>query len=94
MNILAWLVVGAVAGGLVGFVIRGGELGTVGHVIVGIVGALIAGLAVAAWLRINDPIQGLLDIPTAVLAGVGAAAAVVLVRLLGALGLDEPEPDV
>src|SRR5579859_1535302 len=42
-GIIAWLIVGAIAGWLAGLVLRGGGFGIVGDVVVGLVGALIGG---------------------------------------------------
>ncbi|MCL6649986.1 MAG: GlsB/YeaQ/YmgE family stress response membrane protein [Chloroflexi bacterium] len=42
-GILAWLLVGLIAGWLAGLVMRGGGFGIVGDIIVGIVGAVIGG---------------------------------------------------
>ena len=43
-GILAWLVVGLIAGFLASVVMRGGGYGVLGDIIVGIVGAFIGGL--------------------------------------------------
>ena len=43
LDILIWLVIGAVAGWLAGQLIRGGGFGLIGNIIVGIVGSVIAG---------------------------------------------------
>ena len=43
VNILIWLVIGAVAGWLAGNVIRGGGYGLIGDIVVGILGSIIAG---------------------------------------------------
>ena len=44
MNIIAWLVLGAIAGYLAGFLVKGDEgYGVIGHVVLGIVGALVGG---------------------------------------------------
>ena len=45
-GILAWLIVGLIAGFLASVVMRGGGYGIVGDIIVGIVGAFIGGLLV------------------------------------------------
>jgi uncharacterized membrane protein YeaQ/YmgE (transglycosylase-associated protein family) len=47
VNILAWLIVGGIAGWLASLVVRGGGLGVVGDVIVGIVGALLGGVVLS-----------------------------------------------
>ena len=43
-GLLAWLVVGLIAGFLASMVMRGGSYGIVGDIIIGIVGAFIGGL--------------------------------------------------
>ncbi len=42
-SIIIWIIVGAIAGWLAGMVVKGGGFGLIGDIIVGIVGALIAG---------------------------------------------------
>ena len=42
-SIIIWLIVGAIAGWLAGMVVKGGGFGLIGDIIVGIVGAVIAG---------------------------------------------------
>ncbi len=44
MGILAWIIIGGIAGWLAGLVVHGTGLGLLGDVIVGIVGAFIGGL--------------------------------------------------
>ncbi len=46
-GLIAWLVVGLIAGFLASVVMRGGGYGIVGDIIVGIVGAFIGGLLVS-----------------------------------------------
>ena len=51
-GVIVWLIVGAIAGWLAGIVVKGGGFGLIGDIIVGIIGAFIAG-----WLlpMINFP---------------------------------------
>ena len=42
-TILIWLLVGAVAGWLAGVIVKGAGFGLVGNIIVGIIGAVVAG---------------------------------------------------
>ena len=42
-GIIAWLVVGLVAGWLAGMVMKGGGYGIVGDIVIGLVGALVGG---------------------------------------------------
>lgn len=44
VTIIAWIVLGAIAGWIAGLLVRGDEgLGVIGHIILGIVGALVGG---------------------------------------------------
>ena len=77
MSIIAWIVLGAIAGYLAGFLVRGDErLGIIGHIVLGIVGALIGGFLAGA-LFASDPIKGPLDLGSIVTATIGAVIAVV-----------------
>jgi uncharacterized membrane protein YeaQ/YmgE (transglycosylase-associated protein family) len=42
-SLLAWLIIGAIAGWLAGLVVQGTGFGLIGDIIIGIVGAFIAG---------------------------------------------------
>ncbi len=42
-SIVIWLVIGAVAGFLAGLIMDGGGFGLIGNIIVGIIGAVVAG---------------------------------------------------
>ena len=43
-GIIAWLVVGLIAGWLAGVVMKGGGFGVIGDIVVGLVGAFVGGL--------------------------------------------------
>ena len=76
MGIIAWLVVGAIAGYIAGFLVKGDEsLGVIGHIVLGIVGALVGGF-IAGLLTGGDYISGI-NITTIVVAVIGAIVAVV-----------------
>jgi uncharacterized membrane protein YeaQ/YmgE (transglycosylase-associated protein family) len=78
MSIIAWIVLGAIAGYLAGFLVRGDEgLGVIGHIVLGIVGALIGGFLAGALFG-ADPIDGPLDISSIVVATIGAVITVVV----------------
>ncbi len=65
MSIIAWLVVGAIAGYLAGFLVKGDEgLGVIGHIVLGIVGAIVGGalMATAAVLLLVGIAHGLGDL--------------------------------
>ena len=70
-GILAWLVIGAVAGWLAGLVMKGGGFGLLVDIVVGIVGAFIGG-----WL------SGLLGISLG-----GGMLASIVTATLGAIAL-------
>ena len=42
-GIIAWLVIGAIAGWLAGMLVKGGGFGLIGDIIVGIIGAVLGG---------------------------------------------------
>ncbi len=80
MSIVAWIVLGAIAGYLAGFLVRGDEgLGVIGHIVLGIIGALVGGF-LAGVLFNSDPINGALDISSIVVATIGAIITVVAVN--------------
>jgi uncharacterized membrane protein YeaQ/YmgE (transglycosylase-associated protein family) len=77
MGIISWLVVGAIAGYLAGFIVKGDEsLGVIGHIVLGIVGALIGGFVAGLVTGGNDYITGI-NVTTIVVAVIGAVIAVV-----------------
>jgi uncharacterized membrane protein YeaQ/YmgE (transglycosylase-associated protein family) len=43
MGIIAWLVVGALAGWIAGKLVKGGGFGLIGNIVVGIAGAVVGG---------------------------------------------------
>lgn len=81
MSILAWLVVGLIAGWLTGQVMRGRGYGVVMDIVIGIVGALVGGFLGSALLGIADPLSGI-NIGTIIVAFLGGIVAVALVRAL------------
>ena len=82
MSIVAWIVLGAAAGYLAGFLVKGDEgLGVVGHVVLGIVGAVVGGFLAGAIFDV-DPLQGSLDTGTVVTAVIGAVIVVMVVSTL------------
>lgn len=76
MGIISWLVVGAIAGYLAGFLVKGDEsLGIIGHIALGIVGGLIGGF-LAGIITGTDYTTGI-NVTTIVVAVIGAIIAVV-----------------
>lgn len=82
MSIIAWIVLGAIAGYLAGFLVRGDEgLGIIGHIVLGIVGGLVGGFLAGLLTGGNDYITGI-NIQTIVVATIGAVIAVVGYNML------------
>jgi len=82
VSIIAWIVLGAIAGYLAGFLVKGDEgLGVIGHIVLGIVGALVGGF-LASVLFNSQPIDGPFDISSIVVATIGAIITVVVVSMV------------
>ena len=80
MSIIAWIVLGAIAGYLAGFIVKGDEsYGVIGHIVLGIVGALVGGF-LASVLFNTKPIDGALDVSSIVVAVIGAIIVVLVVN--------------
>ena len=80
MNILAWIVVGLIAGWLAGQVMKGGGYGLVGDIVVGVVGALLGGF-LAGQIFGGDFISGI-NVTTIVVAFLGAVILIAILRML------------
>jgi uncharacterized membrane protein YeaQ/YmgE (transglycosylase-associated protein family) len=77
MSIIAWLVVGAIAGWIAGKVVPGDEgYGVLGTIIAGIVGAMLGGFL--AGVILNESYMDELTIGTIIAAIVGAIVVVFL----------------
>ena len=77
MGIISWIVVGAIAGYLAGLLVKGDEsLGVIGHIGLGIVGALIGGFLAGVLTGGTDYTTGI-NVTTIVVATIGAVIAVV-----------------
>ena len=81
MGILAWLVVGLIAGWLASRVMRGGGYGLIGDIIVGAVGAVIGGFLAANLLNMPDAVNGI-NVTSILVAFVGAVILIALLRLV------------
>lgn len=81
MGILAWLVVGLIAGWLASLVMKGGDSGILGDIILGIVGALVGGFLALSIFGVVDPISGI-NITTVIVAFLGAVFVIAIVRAL------------
>jgi uncharacterized membrane protein YeaQ/YmgE (transglycosylase-associated protein family) len=81
MGILAWIVVGLIAGWLASQVMRGGGYGLIGDIIVGIVGAVIGGFLAGALLNMPDAVNGI-NITSILVAFVGAVILIAILRMV------------
>lgn len=78
MGLIAWIVVGAIAGWLAGVLVKGGGFGLIVDIIVGIVGAFIGG-----WLfGVLDIQLGSGWIGSIVTAVIGAVILLFVIRLI------------
>lgn len=75
--LLIWLAIGAAAGWLAGMVVDGGGFGLIGNIVVGIVGAIIAGaLLPAIGIVISAGIVGAI-----ISSAIGASILLIAVRV-------------
>ena len=82
MSIIAWIVLGAIAGYLAGFLVKGDErYGVIGHIVLGIVGAVIGGFLAGIISGGNDYVTGI-NLTTIVVAVIGAVIAVVAFNMV------------
>ncbi len=81
MGILAWIIVGLIAGWLTGLVVKGRGYGIVGDIILGIVGALVGGFLASAVLGVPNAVNGIN--PTSIIVAIiGAIIVVAIVRAI------------
>lgn len=78
-SIIAWIVVGAIAGWLASLVVRGTGLGLGGDIVIGILGGIIGGLLLSL-LGIGGTVTGF-NLGSVIVAFVGAVVLLLLVRL-------------
>ncbi len=79
MGILAWIIVGLIAGFLAGLVVRGGGFGLIGDIIVGVVGALLGGWLASSVFHVGG-VTGL-NLPSILIAFIGAVILLFVIRL-------------
>jgi uncharacterized membrane protein YeaQ/YmgE (transglycosylase-associated protein family) len=80
MTILAWIVVGLIAGFLAGVVVKGGGFGLIGDIVVGVIGGLLGG-----WISVNllhfGSMTGI-NLESILVAFVGAVILLLVLRLI------------
>ena len=81
MGILAWLVVGLIAGWLTNMVMRSGRGNMVTDIVVGIVGALVGGFLAGQLFGVPNAVNGI-NLTSIVVAFLSAVVAIAIVRAL------------
>lgn len=81
MGLLAWIIVGAIAGWLAGAVMKGRGYGIAGDIILGIIGGLVGGFLAGALFGIPNAVNGI-NATSIIVAFLGAVIVVALVRAL------------
>ncbi len=79
MGLIAWIIVGLIAGWLAGQIMKGSGYGLLGHIALGLVGAVVGGWLFGLAAPAAEP-SGLLG--SIVVATIGAIALIVVARLL------------
>jgi uncharacterized membrane protein YeaQ/YmgE (transglycosylase-associated protein family) len=79
VSIIAWIVLGIVAGWLAGLIMRGGGYGLIGDLILGVIGAFVGGFL---WGLIShqDVTVGF-NLPSLLIAVIGAIVVIAISRL-------------
>ena len=78
-SVVAWLVVGAIAGWLAGLIVKGGGFGLLGNIVIGIIGAVVAGWLLPK-LGVNLGTGIVRAIINAVIGGVIVLVVIALIR--------------
>jgi uncharacterized membrane protein YeaQ/YmgE (transglycosylase-associated protein family) len=77
-GLIAWLIIGVVAGWLAGVLVKGGGFGLIGDIVVGVIGAFIGGwLAGVLHISIGSGL-----ISSIITATVGAVLLIFILRLV------------
>lgn len=81
MGLLAWIIVGLIAGWLAGLIMKGGGYGVIGDIILGIIGAVVGGFLASALFNLPNAVSGI-NLTSLVVAFLGAVIVVAIVRAL------------
>ena len=79
-SLIILLIVGAIAGWLAGVIVKGYGFGLIGNIVVGIVGALIAGFVISPMIGVGTINEGI-SIATVLVSLVGAVILLAIVNL-------------
>jgi uncharacterized membrane protein YeaQ/YmgE (transglycosylase-associated protein family) len=85
MGLLAWIVVGAIAGWLSGQFMKGRGFGLLGDILVGVAGGLIGGWLASVLLKMPDAVNGI-NLPSILVAFLGAVLLIFVARLFQGRG--------
>lgn len=80
LTILAWIIIGGIAGWLASLLVRGAGMGVIGDVIVGIVGAVIGGFLLSLLLPGTYGFTGF-NLGSLVVAFIGAVILLFVIKL-------------
>lgn len=81
MGIIAWLVIGGIAGWLADMFVGGDRFGLLGNIVLGIIGAFVGGWGAGRFFGVQNAISGF-NLTTFVVAFVGAAVVLIIVNLV------------
>lgn len=77
-SLIAWIIIGVVAGWLAGLLVKGGGFGLIGDIIVGVIGAFVGGwLAGVLHIHIGSGM-----ISSIITATIGAIILIVILRMV------------
>lgn len=79
MSIIAWIILGLIAGWLAGVLVRGAGYGVIGDIVLGIVGALVGGWITSALLGVD--VSGF-NLESLLIAVFGAIVIILIGRLI------------
>lgn len=83
MNLIIWLIVGGVLGWLASILMRtNGQQGIILNVVVGIIGAMIAGWVISPMVGVGTINQNNFSVPALMVSFVGAVVLLAVVNLL------------
>ncbi|GAC1326554.1 MAG: GlsB/YeaQ/YmgE family stress response membrane protein [Chloroflexota bacterium] len=80
MSILAWIVLGLLAGWIAGMVMKGGGYGLIGDLVLGIVGAIVGGWLTGVLLG-RDMVNGF-NVESLIVAVIGAIVLIAISRAI------------
>lgn len=82
MNIIIMLIVGGLIGWIASMIMRtNAQQGVILNIVVGIVGALLAGVVLSPWLGVGSITQGTLSLPSLLVSLLGAVILLAVVNL-------------